>query len=236
MPYANRRRQQAADRLRYQRRRDEAQENPEADQRRLEAQQLRETRLENARIQREQQRQERLEQAQQRRREAAEARQERERIRQQEALSDGACAQRFETEINTLSFDTCNHCNERFFDLGVIEGECKHCRRFVESRELNLFTADNDMDPGEVPPELGRLSFVEQTAIARVHSVVSVYKLRYGQLGYTGQVINFPQEVNALARVLPHSIEQISKMLFWVVVENQHTEISTWTVETSEMH
>ena len=51
------------------------------------------------------------------------------------------------------------------------------------------------MDPGEVPDELQDLTEIEEMLIARVFPVMSIYRLRGGQHGYRGNVINFPQDV-----------------------------------------
>lgn len=63
------------------------------------------------------------------------------------------------------------------------------------------------MQPGDIPPKLAVLTFVEQVAIAQVRPMVSFYKLKFGQLGYSSQVINFLQNVNLLASSLPLSID-----------------------------
>ena len=55
------------------------------------------------------------------------------------------------------------------------------------------------MDPGKVPEELQGLTEIEEMLIARVFPVMSVYKLRGGQYGYHGNVINFPQNVKEFA-------------------------------------
>src|SRR6184192_3461427 len=65
------------------------------------------------------------------------------------------------------------------------------------------FSAENNMDPGEVPDELQDLNEIEKMLIARVFSVMSVYKLRGGQHGYRGNVINFPQDVQEFTTKLP---------------------------------
>ena len=59
------------------------------------------------------------------------------------------------------------------------------------------------MDPGEVSDELRDLTKIEEMLIARVFPVMSVYRLRGGQHGYHGNVINFPQDVQELATKLP---------------------------------
>ncbi|XP_034232800.1 uncharacterized protein LOC117640409 [Thrips palmi] len=102
-----------------------------------------------------------------------------------------------------LHWDYCDSCNVR-----RMEFVNKPCPR----RTCAKFSQDF-MDPGVVPPELERLSFVEAQLIARIHPVVSVYKIRGHQFGYRGNVINFPQEVNDLARALPHRIQDLSSII-----------------------
>ncbi|KAE8739231.1 hypothetical protein FOCC_FOCC015271 [Frankliniella occidentalis] len=69
------------------------------------------------------------------------------------------------------------------------------------------------MDPCAIPPELQNLTFVEEQLIARIHPVVSVYKLKGNQLGYSGNVINFPQEVTELATRLPHRVADLESLI-----------------------
>ncbi|RGB24563.1 hypothetical protein C1646_772914 [Rhizophagus diaphanus] len=66
------------------------------------------------------------------------------------------------------------------------------------------------MDLGEVPEELQDLTEIEEMLIARVFTVMSVYRLRGGQYGYRGNVINFSQDVYEFATQLsqnPLSLE-----------------------------
>jgi hypothetical protein len=67
----------------------------------------------------------------------------------------------------------------------------------------NKFSAVNNMDPGEVPEELQGLTDIEEMLIAKAFTVMSVYKLRGGQYGYRGNVINFPQDIHEFATRLP---------------------------------
>ena len=50
--------------------------------------------------------------------------------------------------------------------------------------------------------------------ISRVKVFLTVFKLRGGQYGYNGQVINFNQDVNELATRLPHTLASLSNVLF----------------------
>lgn len=213
MPLANRRRRRLNDRQRrdvsdfVQDRRRVASERREkqariAAQRRQEQARIdAEARAERARVAA-QRRQERTAAAEQRRQELAQA-------RQIDAISDPSCAARFETKVNSLSFEECNVCNQRFFDLNTIDDICKRCRQYAQNGELNPFSHQNDMQPGDIPPEMSILTFVEQAAISRVQAMVFVYKLKFGQMGYSGQVISFPQDVNSLANSLPLLIDDI---------------------------
>jgi hypothetical protein len=58
------------------------------------------------------------------------------------------------------------------------------------------------MDPGDVPEELATLSMIEQLLIARIHPVVSVYRVKGQQYKYSGNIINFPKNVTKFAKTL----------------------------------
>lgn len=47
------------------------------------------------------------------------------------------------------------------------------------------------------------LTQVEQMLISAVMPIMSIYRLPLGQYGYTGHVINLPQDVVSFARSLP---------------------------------
>lgn len=69
------------------------------------------------------------------------------------------------------------------------------------------------MDPGEVPAALQNLTYVEQQLIARIHPVISVYKLKGMQYAYSGNVINFPQKVEEIAPQLPWRLENLPSII-----------------------
>lgn len=83
-----------------------------------------------------------------------------------------------------------------------------------------MFTPENQMDIGDVPPQLSNLTYIEEQLIAQTHPVISVYRLKYGQMGYKGNVINFPQDVTTFATQLPHTIDNISR---FVIVRKEGT-------------
>uniref|UniRef100_A0ABD2W733 ATP-dependent DNA helicase n=1 Tax=Trichogramma kaykai TaxID=54128 RepID=A0ABD2W733_9HYME len=66
-----------------------------------------------------------------------------------------------------------------------------------------MYSANNNMDPGPIPYELADLTYVEQMLIVRVHPVVSLFRLNGNQYFYTGNVINFKQNVQEFIDELP---------------------------------
>src|SRR5688572_643997 len=69
------------------------------------------------------------------------------------------------------------------------------------------------MDSGEVPDELQNLIEIEEMLIARVFPIILIYRLRGGQHGYRGNVINFPQNVRRTC----HKSSSTSIILSYVV-------------------
>ncbi|CAG8555855.1 17156_t:CDS:2 [Racocetra fulgida] len=65
------------------------------------------------------------------------------------------------------------------------------------------FSAENNIDPGDVPEELQGLTEIEKMLIAQIFLVILVYCLREGQYAYKRNVINFPQDVHEFVTHLP---------------------------------
>ena len=86
------------------------------------------------------------------------------------------------------------------------EGVCNRCDKQKET-PINpiLFSKENDMDPGEQPPELQNLTPLEQMLIAKAAVIVPVHIMTGGWTGYSGHTIIFPQDIQALATSLPRS-------------------------------
>lgn len=57
------------------------------------------------------------------------------------------------------------------------------------------FSAENDMDPGEISPELEGLIQIDEIRIARTASVTRAYRLKGGQNWYGDRVANVSQDV-----------------------------------------
>ncbi|XP_052130824.1 uncharacterized protein LOC127751385 [Frankliniella occidentalis] len=108
----------------------------------------------------------------------------------------------FEAKLNLLKIDVCDNCKTYYWSKERCY--CYHQKFVLESNLLKI---------GVVPNELADLSFVEQLVIARVHPVVSIYRLKSGQRAYSGHVINFRQDVFEFAKVLPHSLTTVKGLV-----------------------
>ena len=58
------------------------------------------------------------------------------------------------------------------------------------------------MDPGHVPTKLQGLTQMEQMLSFAVMPRMSLYHLPYGQYGYSGHVINLPQDIATFTSIL----------------------------------
>lgn len=76
------------------------------------------------------------------------------RRRNAQIVTDDDYARIFENAQHSIEMQTCNTCNEQFFDIGVINDVCSACRKSAERGTFNLFTADNGMDPGSFHSQL----------------------------------------------------------------------------------
>ncbi|KAF2221256.1 hypothetical protein BDZ85DRAFT_283331 [Elsinoe ampelina] len=127
------------------------------------------------------------------------------------ALSDRdwGYIQDFQAALGDEKMEYCTTCKERWFDMGpnVVTGICARCtRRDTSIPDDNgplLFSADNDMDPGDIPTELPVLTQAEEMLIARVHVHIELYQIRGQQWKYRGHIIIFLQNVGQVWDQLP---------------------------------
>jgi len=59
--------------------------------------------------------------------------------------------------------------------IKVIKGVCRHC--YYDKNLIKKFSAENNMDPGDIPEELQELTEIEEMLIAQIFPIVSVYYL-----------------------------------------------------------
>ncbi len=91
------------------------------------------------------------------------------------------------------------------------------------------------MYPGEVPDELKELSEIEEMLIAQVCAVMSVYRLRGGQLGYRGNVINFSQDIQDFTTQLPRHPSSLDVLVVRRKSANDPTAFRDFIVRRSKV-
>ena len=78
---------------------------------------------------------------------------------------------------------------------------CLACSR--DKQDPKRFSQENNMIPSPVPKELQELTQIEEMLIARALPLMRVYVKPGGQRGYSGHIINLPQDISELAESLP---------------------------------
>ncbi len=101
--------------------------------------------------------------------------------------------------------ETCSRCQERWFDMDLKDGICHSCfLRDKGNKTPFLMSAENEMDPGELPTHLPELSQVEEMVIAQSQYVqMMVYRYRGHQYHYTGHCVSFLQSNANMVDLLP---------------------------------
>ncbi|GBB92622.1 hypothetical protein RclHR1_20340001 [Rhizophagus clarus] len=132
--------------------------------------------------------------------------------------SDRKLLQKFCTEMNKLMYKICSACNKRFPSINLILGMYRQC--YSNKNEVKKFFVANNIDLGDVPEELKGLTEIEKILISQTFPIVSVYYLCGDQYAYSGNIINFSQDVGEfVSRLSRHS-----SMLDTLVVCRQSAE------------
>jgi hypothetical protein len=102
--------------------------------------------------------------------------------------------QDFHNALDGVKMEYCARCRERWFSMGLRNKTCDACfLRDKGSQSPFLMSADNDMDPGEVPANLPALTQVEEMIIVRSHVQMLVHRYRGHQYHYSGHCVSFMQ-------------------------------------------
>ena len=118
----------------------------------------------------------------------------------------------FHAKMTTCAYSECVTCNESFPSMNASQRtECTRCSR--DKREPKLCSTGNGMDPGLVPLKLQGLTQVEEMLISSVMPIMSLYHLPHGQYGYSGHIINLPQDIATFTNTLPRSPSQLDVLL-----------------------
>lgn len=95
--------------------------------------------------------------------------------------------QRFNTAMEEVKMETCLRCKEQWFAMDLKGQVCHGCfLRDKRNQSPFLMSAENNMDPGELPAYLPALTQVEEMIIARSHVQIMVHRYRGHQYHYTG--------------------------------------------------
>ena len=112
----------------------------------------------------------------------------------------------FHRAMEARNFHVCLTCSEINFTVASNDDDSQYvCRRC--NKDPVTFSAENNMDPGPVPEELAGLTQVEQLLIAQIIPTMTIVRLpRGGQFGYSGNIINLPQDLPSLVSSLPRRV------------------------------
>lgn len=137
----------------------------------------------------------------------------------------------FETKQKDLIVNHCIYCEQISLDR-LKDNICNKCRKYrnlaphqlnnIQS-ELNPFSIYNDMLPGDQPEVLKDLTLIEQILISPIKPFITIFRLRGGQYGYNGNVINFAHDISNLTTDLPHAMNSLSE---FVVVRKENEDLS----------
>lgn len=124
-------------------------------------------------------------------------------------FSKESCALAFEEDMSTLTWNICNQCKEK----NMVSSLKKNGDKCQHKNQCWKYSVLNNMDPGEVPEELKGLTFIEEQVIARVHPMITVFKIKGHQYAYRGNVISFAQDVQEIATQLPHKVKDLNSVI-----------------------
>ena len=117
----------------------------------------------------------------------------------------------FHHAMSSYQPNTCTTCQEGFPSTSCRGNECIRCSK--DHHETKMFSAENNMHPCEVPPELQDLTQTEQMLISPIMPMMTIYRLPHGQLGYSGHVISLPHDVSSFVKSLPRQPSEMNILI-----------------------
>jgi hypothetical protein len=124
--------------------------------------------------------------------------------------------QNFNAKMARITMETCIRCKEQWFSVSMLlkHGICHTCTlRDKQNQTPFLMSADNNMDPGEIPAHLPALSQVEEMIIARSHVHMLVHRYRGHQYQYSGHCVSFMQNSVKTVNILPTLPTELDTLL-----------------------
>ena len=118
----------------------------------------------------------------------------------------------FQAKQNQWRNKKCNICNECWptktnLRIAFYMYICNRCQQ--DKHSPKLYSAENDMDSGTVPPCLQDMTQIEELLIARACPIMTVYHKHGGQLGYSGHVLNLSQNIQQFINKLPVNVSDL---------------------------
>jgi hypothetical protein len=115
----------------------------------------------------------------------------------------------FELEQMSYTFKSCDICHEVKLNMRMASlNICHRCQKDKEA--VKMFSTQNQMDPGIVPPELSDLTMVEQQLISRISPCINVHMLSHGGIAANGHCVTFPQAIEQPAKIFPKLPSEIN--------------------------
>ena len=118
---------------------------------------------------------------------------------------DRLLARQFNKALLALRMEYCTRCRRRITDPRGY-AICQKCRKKdagIVPEEPFYFSAQNELDLGDVPADLPKLSMTEQMIIAADHVTTQVRMVRGAQYRYKGHCVSFMRKVAKIYEQLP---------------------------------
>ena len=135
----------------------------------------------------------------------------------------------------------CKYCKERWFNMhcgASFDDECLICEEDRErNNDVRKMGNENRMDPYPYgfPQELPKLSQIEEMMIARVHVIMSCYRLEAGTVGYKGSVLNCEQDPTTTINNLPTSPHDIPVVIIRKINVNKPENYKDFRVKKNNI-
>jgi hypothetical protein len=111
-----------------------------------------------------------------------------------------------------MSIPRSGHIKNRYPGQSVC-ARCKNEKLDVKKKgnaAIHAYSIDANMNPGNVPEVLARLSKVEVLAISRIHMLSQVIQLSYGVYGYRGNSVYLMNNVLQMCNTMPRKLDDLS--------------------------
>ena len=163
--------------------------------------------------------------------------------------------EQFASNMASLTMNTCAECCERWtHSIGPISHKCPHCSQ--DRGVPTTFSPANNMHPGAQPAPLRNLTLVEQLAISKISSQMSVLMLESSSATVQAHCFHRDASINEL-NTLPRtpdnlglsvvvttgaplnlraSRDRIRSALLWLKIHNQHYSSITISEEALELY